>query len=299
MFLCMAKVDFWWDAADNEAAPNFETLLAEFLDWRPAVRQPVLVIFGQMRRFYGSALFKAVKSTALLRVMPFQELADDEIARPDVVLMRWGAVASIHRQRIPADVRMLNDTHLDTDKANVEEKFSAVAGYGTFVDPHAAEGLAVVKSKMNARHDGQVRPLPLVAFDPENFICQRLINNNLDDYVVDIRIPFVLGNPLSAYVKFRDRGRRFDNANSHVRLVAPSEVLTVDEISLCQRFCQALGLDYGELDILRDGRNGRIYIVDANDTPAGPPKALPAADREQALRLIATGFRQHAFKLPC
>lgn len=194
---------------------------------------------------------------------------------------------------------MLNDTHLDTDKANVEKKFSAVAGYGSFVDPHATEGLAVVKSKINAQHDGQVRRLPLAGFESERFICQRLINNNLDDYVVDIRIPFVLGNPLSAYVKFRDRGRRFDNANSHVRLVAPSEVLTIEEISLCQRFCQALGMDYGELDILRDGRNGRVYIVDANDTPAGPPKTLPTSERDQALRLIATGFRRHAFQLPC
>lgn len=89
MFLRMAKVDFLWDAADDEGAPDFEALLAEFLGWRPTVRQPVLVILGQMRRFY-SALYKAVKSTALLRVMPFQELADDEIARPDVVLIRWG-----------------------------------------------------------------------------------------------------------------------------------------------------------------------------------------------------------------
>jgi len=139
----------------------------------------------------------------------------------------------------------------------------------------------------------------MATFDPDRFICQRLVDNNLDDYVVDIRIPFVLGNPLSAYVKFRDRGRRFDNANSHVRLVAPSEVLTIDELLLCRRFCHAIGLEYGELDILRDGKNGRIYIVDANDTPAGPPRTFPAGERDLALRLIAMGFRQHVFKLPC
>lgn len=130
-------------------------------------------------------------------------------------------------------------------------------------------------------------------------ICQRLVNNALNDYVVDIRVPFVCANPLSAYVKFRDRGRRFDNSNAHVRLVAPSEVLTNEEMALCQRFCNVMGLDYGELDILRDRKEGRIYIVDVNDTPAGPPKTLPTAERELALRLIAMGVRRHVFKLPC
>lgn len=295
----MAKVDFWWDEPDSGTAPNFGALLAEVVAWRPATRPPVLAVLGLVRRFHGSALFKAIKSTGLLRFVPFQDLPDEEIRRPDVALIRWGLIAQPHRERIPAGVRVLNDTHIDTDKANVEQKFSALAGYGSFIDPREEGGLAVVKSKRNARHDGQIFRLPLVTFEPGETICQRLINNNLGDYIADIRVPLILGNPLSAYVKFRDRGRRFDNANDHVRLVAPSDVLTDDEIRLCQRFCHAIGLDYGELDILRDGPEGRIYIVDANDTPAGPPKALPEAERDMALRLIAMGFRQHVFKLPC
>jgi hypothetical protein len=294
----MAKIDFWWDAADGVAS-NFDALLTEFLAWRPAGRPPTLAVLGLVRRFHGSALFKAIKSTGLIRSVPFRDLPVEEIDRPDVALIRWGLIAQADRERIPDGAAVLNDTHLNTDKANVEEKFSAVAGYSSFVDPREAVGLAVLKSRANARHDGRVIQLPLDTYDAEDLICQRLVNNTLSDYVVDIRIPFVCGNPLSAYVKFRDRGRRFDNSNAHVRLVAPSEVLTDEEMALCQRFCNVMGFDYGELDILRDGKDGRIYIVDANDTPAGPPKTLPAAERELALRLIAMGFRRHVFKLPC
>lgn len=294
----MAKIDFWWDEADRVTS-NVDALLTQFLTWRPAVQPPILAVLGLVQRFHGSALFKAIKSTGLIRAVPFRDLSAEEINRPGVALIRWGLVAQADRELTPTDAVVLNDTHLNTDKANVEEKFSAVAGYGSFVDPHEGMGLAVLKSRMNARHDGRVVKLPLDDYDAEDLICQRLVNNTLDDYVVDIRIPFVCGNPVSAYVKFRERGRRFDNSNAHVRLVAPSEVLTDQEIALCQRFCNVMGFDYGELDILRDGKDGRIYIVDANDTPAGPPKALPTAERELALRLIAMGFRRHVFKLPC
>lgn len=298
MVECMAKIDFWWDEADRSVA-NYDALLAQFLAWRPAVQPPVLAVLGLLHRFQGSALFKAIRSTGLIRAVPFRDLPAEEFGRPDIALIRWGLVAQADRDRIPAGVAVLNDTHLDTDKANVEEKFSEVAGYGSIVDPRQTTGLAVLKSKMNARHDGRVVQLPIDGYDTKDLICQRLVNNTLDDHVVDIRIPFVCGNPLSAYVKFRDRGRRFDNSNAHVRMLAPPEVLTDGEIALCQRFCRVMGLDYGELDILRDGKEGRIYIVDANDTPAGPPKTLPAAERELALRLIAMGFRRHVFKLPC
>lgn len=145
----------------------------------------------------------------------------------------------------------------------------------------------------------RIRRLPLDDFNPEKFICQKLINNILGEYVVDIRVPFVLGNPVLAYLKLRESSRRFDNANAYARLVMPGEVLNADEMRLCQRFCEAIGLDYGELDILRDGREGRIYIVDATDGPVGPTKALPDIERKMAFRLIASAFRMHVFQQPC
>ncbi len=45
------------------------------------------------------------------------------------------------------------------------------------------------------------------------------------------------------------------------------------EISNLLQFCQLMGMDYGELDVLRDRQDGRIYVVDANSTPLPPPPA--------------------------
>ena len=53
------------------------------------------------------------------------------------------------------------------------------------------------------------------------------------------------------------------------------------------RFARALGIDYGELDILRDRDDGRIYIVDVNNTPFGPPNHLPWSDSRRAVRRLA------------
>ncbi len=35
-------------------------------------------------------------------------------------------------------------------------------------------------------------------------------------------------------------------------------------------FTQSIGLDFGELDVLRDIGDGRLYIVDAANTPHSP-----------------------------
>ena len=50
-----------------------------------------------------------------------------------------------------------------------------------------------------------------------------------------------------------------------------------------------LGIDYGEFDVLRD-KDRRIYVVDANNTPYGPPNELSEGDCTRALVLLANEF---------
>jgi hypothetical protein len=35
-----------------------------------------------------------------------------------------------------------------------------------------------------------------------------------------------------------------------------------------------MGVDYGELDVLRDVEDGRLYVVDVNDTPSGQTPSI-------------------------
>jgi hypothetical protein len=68
-------------------------------------------------------------------------------------------------------------------------------------------------------------------------------------------------------------------------------------------FCQKLGLDYGELDVLRDRIDRQLYIVDANNTPSSrllfeplvlpPEKCVITADERQfALEKMAEFFQK-------
>jgi hypothetical protein len=56
------------------------------------------------------------------------------------------------------------------------------------------------------------------------------------------------------------------------------------------RFCAAIALDYGELDVLRDNDSGRIYVVDANRTPIRP-RGLAAADEDAAFGPLAAALQ--------
>jgi hypothetical protein len=75
-----------------------------------------------------------------------------------------------------------------------------------------------------------------------------------------------------------------------VRLCPTEEALSADEISNIGKFARSIGLDYGELDVLRDRDDGRIYIVDANKTPTGPSFRLPSAELRRAVNILAQVF---------
>ena len=66
-------------------------------------------------------------------------------------------------------------------------------------------------------------------------------------------------------------------------------MLSKDEQAKLLQFCRAIGLDYGELDVLRDNGDGRIYVVDANNTPDSI-EYLAKEEREEALNRTARAF---------
>jgi hypothetical protein len=55
-------------------------------------------------------------------------------------------------------------------------------------------------------------------------------------------------------------------------------------------FANAMALDFGGLDVLRNRDDGQIYIVDANKTDMGPPSALSGQGKLKAMRGLADAF---------
>ncbi len=187
--------------------------------------------------------------------------------------------------------RLKNFECADVSKSRVARVFEDVFGYPLSIDPEVWDGPAVEKSEINGAHDGRIVDCPR---DPlPDRVYQRVIENTDDGRIMeDLRCPTVAGEIPVVFIKRRPADARFANWNSEVSLVAPESVLSDDERDRLARFAQAMNLDWGGLDVLRDRRDGRIYVVDVNKTDMGPPTALALAAQARAALRLARAFRR-------
>jgi hypothetical protein len=126
-----------------------------------------------------------------------------------------------------------------------------------------------------------------------------LIDNTKDDFAVDFRVIYINGLVDFFYQKRRPISSRFSNINSDVVLRRTKDEFSNEEISQIERFCKRLGADYGELDVLRDARNNKIYIVDFAKTPAGPPNGLPKKMAIEAIEEMSVALCKNVLAPLC
>jgi hypothetical protein len=190
----------------------------------------------------------------------------------------------------------LNGGCRGTDKRTVERVFEATFGYALAVDPTTHRGPCVAKSNVGSTHDGRVVECPIAEADPA-LAYELLVDNRAGpgaDAVLDLRVPVVGGEVPFVYLKRRPLGARFGNSNSAVALAEPGDVLLDGELERLGAFCRAMGLDLGELDVLRDRGSGRVYVVDANPTAWGPPRPLRTGAAVRAVRAYAAALARLA-----
>ena len=189
---------------------------------------------------------------------------DSTYREPDSVIQ------SLAQKELAVNLRCTN-----ISKSKVDDVFEDVFGYSSIVNPTTFSGLMVKKSEINASHDGVIVQGPLT---PEvGYIYQKVINNEHDkQFVVDMRIPVINGRMIWGYLKYKSISSRFANFSKNILSIKEPEVLpinnllTAKEMELITSFCQRIGLDYGELDVLRDNDDKKIYMIEVNNTPTGP-----------------------------
>jgi hypothetical protein len=191
------------------------------------------------------------------------------------------------QQRLPASA--LNRGCTDISKTKVDRLWADVAGYSISVDPLTWQAPLVVKPDVNGVRGGRIVTGPL-ARRRSGRVYQRLIDCVVDGRVRTIRPMIFEGRNLAVYDKWRAGGDRFIGPEEVVVRHA-DELLSPEEQRLLLRFAADLGLDYGELDVLRDGGSGLIYAVDANRTPIRP-RGLKAEDDDAAFGPLAAALAQ-------
>jgi glutathione synthase/RimK-type ligase-like ATP-grasp enzyme len=164
------------------------------------------------------------------------------------------------------------------------------------VAPATFQGKCVRKSDENAAHDGAIITCP-IAEREQGVVYHKLINNRCDEeYVEDIRVP-VIGNTIPhVYLKYKPVDQRFANFRETPddklpQIHPPEEVLSGSEIKAIKEMARRMHLEFGEMDVLRDRDDGRVYVVDVNNTPTGPSH-LKKKDMDIAINRLAQTFKR-------
>jgi hypothetical protein len=190
-------------------------------------------------------------------------------------------------RRLPPDA--LNARCLDVSKSTVDRLWQQVAGYGVTVDPLTTSGPIVVKSELNGTHDGELLMGPLPA-RRAGHVYQRLIDGRRDGRVYATRAIIVGRGIALGLEKWRPYPNWF-HGGSVVTPAEPAELWSADEMALIMRLCAAIGLDYGEVDVLREAATGLIYVIDVNRTPIRPIGLGPEHD-ERVYSTLAAAFAE-------
>lgn len=181
----------------------------------------------------------------------------------------------------------------DISKKTVDEFHKKTFGYGISVNPLTHKGIYVKKGDINSLHNGTIltkteRPEP-------GYVYQLLVNNRIGDELIEFRVPIIGGIPF-VYVKHRPLDGRFKSKNKRVTITKPEDVFTPDEHKKILEFCRLIGLECGEMDVLRDSDTKQLYIIDVNNTPASPPYNLSMIAYRKALHLMSDAFQQAFLK---
>lgn len=192
----------------------------------------------------------------------------------------------------PPGAHVINRHCESIAKSHVTKVFERVFGYSLSVDPRNWSGAMVMKSEKNGAHDGRIVQGPC---DPvDGYVYQRVIDNRIDRGLVeDLRCPTIGGRIPLVLPKRRRVEDRFSNSNDEVLICETDKVLSRDEQDMLAKFTQAMGLDWGGLDVLRDRSDGRLYVVDVNKTDMGPPIAMSLDDKIRVTRRLADAFLEY------
>ncbi len=227
----------------------------------------------------------------------WQDLTQDEC---NFVSYLTKSFATLDYSKNFLDAKKINSNCNDISKKRVGKIFEETFMYSLNVDPTNCKGKIVMKSDENGKHDGKIidAPLERSAVRQEN-VYNVLINNiEENDKAKDYRIPFIGELSKFCYQKTRPILDRFTNENIRTEVLKTKDVFDQEEINKISHFCKLMRLDYGELDCLRDINSGKIYVLDVNKTPTGPPHGISLSNKLYVIIEMSTLFIENFCRKP-
>lgn len=221
-------------------------------------------------------------------------ITDDPFAGADAsVLSQYAThVSAAFPAGARTGARRINEACRDISKRTVQRAFCRAFGYELAVDPLRHEGPIVEKTDENAVKDTRILVGPLKPGQVrEGYVYEHLVDTLVgDDESHSYRVPIYDGAAPLVVEIHNTADERFTPNTKRARLVASEDAFSRDERERLRTFAADLSMDFGELDVLRDRRDGRIYVVDANTTPHGPTGRVTDEERTPLYSVLADAF---------
>lgn len=235
--------------------------------------------------FYPQRPAPNAKIYGALRILCLRAAHAARADQPTIAWHGYTVLPPAALARLPANA--INRGCIDVRKSRVDAAWQKVAGYGIGIDPLTWTDVMVIKSEENGMHDGRLVQGPLSG-RRSGYVYQRFIDT-LEGGFVRAQRTFVVGaeSPFVLDI-YRHQPNWFDSVARAVVRQA-HDVYSPAELTLVLRFAAEIGMEYGEVDVLRDRHSGLIYAVDANRTPLGGP-ALRTLPPEDVFRPLAASL---------
>jgi len=192
------------------------------------------------------------------------------------------------------ELKFINLFLIDTSKEFVAKTMEQHFGYTFKIDPKSFTGYCIAKHNGNGTKSCFFLKCPIDAEEVFTDHCyQKIINfssKNDQNILYEIRVPVFKNIIPFIFFKTRNRGLRFTSKNKSMEITPATLHLSSEECLKILSYCRKIGLEYGELDILRCDITGQIYIIDVNNTAWWPPNKLGDISRNIALNMMWNAF---------
>jgi len=182
------------------------------------------------------------------------------------------------------DKIVLNRGCWDISKKKVNKIFNDIS-----IDPRTHKGIAVEKREWQGGH--KWHSIVKCPREPKpGYIYQRVINNREGNYFVRYRI-FLMGGVIT-HVNKRYETDRFITSTKKVENITVNDFFSPAEKKDFLNKCTHFGIDFGELDILTEGK--KKIVIDVNNMVGGKHPGILA--RSKPYKEIDQSFLEYLKK---
>lgn len=190
-----------------------------------------------------------------------------------------------------SNIATVNESCVDISKSTVMKAFEAIFGYSISVDPLTYSGKIVEKTESNGHHREKIIIGPIKP--RSGYVYQKYIEATAGpNQVTELRVCIVSRTVPLVYKKTRAHiAFRADHPKVQVKLVNPQDVFSDEEVQALLAMAESLGLEMGEMDVIRSDNDGQLYVLDVNSTACSPPTGWISIDAVKAVKRMSKAFK--------